>query len=244
MITAAAPPRSLAHVHTQFACKLPVRTHRKGLHLARRVRRSTHALNTPTPSPAATARVDQIDAGEFSRLFTGCTRVLWCIAASIVGDREHARDIVQSAAITGLDRLAEFTPGSNFTAWMGQIVRFTALNEGRKQHRRAAFGGETTESLGAPRSGSEESPVSRFGSLIPDQTAFDDATVAALQQLEETARACLLLRTVLDMPYPAIAESLGIPEGTAMSHVHRARRKVRELLLASPDPTHRTGGRP
>ena len=62
---------------------------------------------------------------------------------------------------------------------------------------------------------------------------FDDQTRRALQQLDETPRSCLLMRTVLDMSYRQIAEALGIPENTAMSHVHRSRQRMRESLLAS-----------
>ena len=57
--------------------------------------------------------------------------------------------------------------------------------------------------------------------------------LGALGRLEETARACLLLRVVLDLPYQEISRSLGIPQGTAMSHVHRARRAMASLLAGS-----------
>ncbi|MCA8975519.1 MAG: sigma-70 region 4 domain-containing protein [Planctomycetes bacterium] len=60
-----------------------------------------------------------------------------------------------------------------------------------------------------------------------------------LNCLRETTRICLLLRTVLDLPYPEIGEMLGIPEGSAMSHVHRARQqlvaRLRNKNAASPD---------
>ncbi|MEO0587563.1 MAG: RNA polymerase sigma factor, partial [Planctomycetota bacterium] len=63
-----------------------------------------------------------------------------------------------------------------------------------------------------------------------DQLAFDDAVVAALGGLEPTARACLLLKTVHGHSYAEIGQMLGVPEGTAMSHVHRARKRMRETL--------------
>ncbi len=63
---------------------------------------------------------------------------------------------------------------------------------------------------------------------------FDDDLAAALRSLDEMPRCCLLLRVVMDLPYKDIAQVLDIPEGTAMSHVHRARRQVRERLGANP----------
>ena len=73
-------------------------------------------------------------------------------------------------------------------------------------------------------------PVNGNGELAPDQSAFDDRVLAGLHELSEPQRACLLLRTVLDLSYREVASTLEIPEGTAMSHVHRARQTLREKL--------------
>ena len=81
--------------------------------------------------------------------------------------------------------------------------------------------------------------LSAQGELGPDCEGFDDELLEALRQLDTDARACLLLRVVMDMPYREIAETLGIPQGTAMSHVHRARRALGERLC--PATLSRTG---
>ena len=94
--------------------------------------------------------------------------------------------------------------------------------------------------------------VSWRGDLRADQRTFDDRVVAALRTLDETVRCCLLMRTLRDMPYREISLALDIPEGTAMSHVYRARARLRELLVSegrgeqssSSDATpHRNGTR-
>jgi RNA polymerase sigma factor (sigma-70 family) len=59
---------------------------------------------------------------------------------------------------------------------------------------------------------------------------FDDRVSAALGSLPEIARQCLLMRTLFGAPYSEIAARFEIPEGTAMSHVHRARRSMRTRL--------------
>src|SRR5690606_21981893 len=74
--------------------------------------------------------------------------------------------------------------------------------------------------------------VATSGALSIEQGAFDDHVLKALGQLDEVARACLLLRTVHDLPYKQIALILEVPEGTAMSHVHRARQAMRRHLGA------------
>lgn len=158
-------------------------------------------------------------------MFQECSKALWCIAASVLGNAEQARDVVQEAAIVGLRKRDEFQPGTSFVHWMGQIVRFTALNQGRRSMLRLARDREHVS--GSARAVGREPAPEREGEW------FDDQTRRALQQLDETARSCLLMRTVLDMSYRQIAEALGIPENTAMSHVHRSRQKMREALLAA-----------
>jgi RNA polymerase sigma-70 factor (ECF subfamily) len=131
--------------------------------------------------------------------------------------------VVQEAAMTGLRKLDTFTPGSNYAAWMGQIVRLTALNHRRKVERRARRdAGVDPDALAAV-------------SDDPAPSGFDARTRAALDILGEVPRSCLLLKSVLELEYAEIAAVLEIPEGTAMSHVHRARKKMRALLH---DPVH------
>ena len=170
---------------------------------------------------------------EFARLFQDSSRQLWCIAAAVLGDRSEAHDAVQDAAVIGLQKLDQFDPDTSYAAWMGQIVR----NVSRNLARRVARG--PTPSSGSPhldavpdRSSSErnEMPITRTGAIRHDQRSFDDDVLAALESLSETARACLLLRTVLQTPHGDIATLLGIPMGTAMSHVHRARTEMRNKL--------------
>ncbi len=108
---------------------------------------------------------------------------------------------------------------------MGQYVRYLALNQRRKSHRRQ-------RALDADGS-----------SLIPQppappqdpQALFDRNVARALSSLSESQRTCLLLKTVVELEYGEIAELLEIPSGTAMSHVSRARAKMRSLLEPESD---------
>jgi RNA polymerase sigma-70 factor (ECF subfamily) len=161
-------------------------------------------------------------------------RLFWCIAAGVLGSPDHAEDVVQEAAVIGLEKLASFEPGTSFNAWMGQIVRNVALNMARRRTRAAETGeGELTEQLPAPDA--EPALAQTDAGALTDPAAdhgehFDDRVLGALRVLTDTARVCLLLRTVLELDYAEIARTLGIPEGTAMSHVHRSRLRMRSLL--------------
>jgi len=65
-----------------------------------------------------------------------------------------------------------------------------------------------------------------------EQGAEVRAVLAALQRLPEMDRTVLLMRTVAEMPYEEIAETLGIPVGTAKVKVHRARLKLMQTRQA------------
>jgi RNA polymerase sigma-70 factor (ECF subfamily) len=174
----------------------------------------------------------QMTKDEFGALFEQSSPKLWCIAAAVMGDRSRATDVVQEAAVVALGKLDEFDPATSFAAWMGQIVRFIALNHARKRGRDTpGLTDPATMDTSHPTSDRPaRNPVDSAGHLMTDQTAFDDDVQRALRALEETARSCLLLKIVADLSYAEIARTLGIPEGTAMSHVHRARKAMRERL--------------
>ena len=65
-----------------------------------------------------------------------------------------------------------------------------------------------------------------------EQTAEVRAVLAALQQLPEMDRTALLMRALDEMPYEEIAETLGIPVGTARLKVYRARLKLMQIRQA------------
>lgn len=176
-----------------------------------------------------------IDVEEFAERLTDCYQRLWLIAAAVTGDRAEADDIVQEAAMIGLEKRADFAPGTNFAAWMAQIVRLTALNHRKKADRRKL---NLADPIRIDRSvsatpGSAEgsgSPLTNDGRLTDTQIDFDDELLGALREINDVARTCLLLRVVRQLSYDDIADALQIPAGTAMSHVHRAKQSIRQQL--------------
>lgn len=192
-----------------------------------------HAGGARTPAGSAPVRVEPGAAGtpgtlsleEFGRLFESASRTLWCVAAAVTRDRARAADIVQEAAVIAMGKRADFNPATSFTAWMAQIVRYTAYNEGRRAAReRAALARAADE----PRAGVDHA--------VPNdaERAVEERLGRALDELDDTARACLVLRVVAQLSYRQIAEALDVPEGTAMSHVFRARKHLRLRLETGP----------
>lgn len=173
---------------------------------------------------------------QFGARFTESVRILWTVATGVLGDDSLAEDVLQEACIIGLGKLEQFEPGTSFTAWMGRIVRFVALNQVRTRGRR----GEHLEDPARLQLIQDHSTANPFdagpnGGLGEDRGHFDDEFTAALACLTPTARACLLLKTFHDLAFSEIGSLLGIPDGTAMSHVHRSRVLLRRRLAQASD---------
>jgi RNA polymerase sigma-70 factor (ECF subfamily) len=185
------------------------------------------------PQSTETAAPDRLDPDRFAALFQDAFGQLWLIAAAIIGDRVGAEDIVQEAALAALDKLEQFRPGTNFNAWLARFVRWHAFNYVRKQTGRNTLPADPHQlDLNSARDATElPSLKTDLTGEIPEyQTHFDDEVVRALRAVGDTSRACMLLRTVHLLSYREIAELLEIPEGTAMSHVHRTRQVLRDRL--------------
>ena len=77
-----------------------------------------------------------------------------------------------------------------------------------------------------------------------EQTAEVRAVLAALQQLPDIDRTALLMRALDEMPYEEIAQTLGIPVGTARLKVYRARLKLMQAREAWAEVISSTGAKP
>lgn len=175
---------------------------------------------------------------QFGDLAERNRHTLWLVAVGMTGDRHLAEDVVQDALAIAWKKIAQFDPATNFPAWTAAIVRHVALNQRRKSARRNSLSSGQLEDTPTKAEGHVGSPIDAQGQVLPDQHQFDDRVMEALSQLSESARSCLLLRTVKGLSYEAIAQLLDLPPGTAMSHVYRARRAMRQSL--DSDSSHPT----
>ena len=149
---------------------------------------------------------------------------LYNFAHWLAGSRDEAEDLVQETYLKALKGFGSFTPGTNFRAWIYRILRNTFLT--------SRTGLKATVSLN-----DEENPVTEpAADDDPESLLFARADQEeirhALEQLPVAHREIILLCDVEEMSYKEIAELAGIPIGTVMSRLSRARRTMRSLLRA------------
>lgn len=155
-----------------------------------------------------------------------------CIAAGVIGRMSDAEDIVQQAYSIAIEKNQAFETRDQFLGWLAGIVKHCGLNFRRKIQRRktnpvdpSEMQKQTVDSKSA-EAASELDPHD----LNSMRDSFDDEVMQALQKISVDARTCMLLKSVGNMSYKEIAALMEIPEGTAMSMVHRARTSLRKDL--------------
>ncbi len=169
---------------------------------------------------------------EFLALSEPVRRPLLAFCRHAVWNASDAEDLLQSALLTAWRRFGEFRPGTNFRAW---VFRIAAL-EARNVNRRSGFTPLPEED--PPRRATDVVEMLErewdYDGLLADPGAIvarlSGELRGALGGLTPNERSVLLLRAVGDLAYREIAESLGMPLGSVMGFLSRARRKVRERL--------------
>ena len=139
----------------------------------------------------------------------------YALARWLAGNGTDAEDIVQEAclrALRGLDRYV----GGNARAWLLTITRNTAFTWLARNRPKALVVTEDIEDL-APADGAP----------TPEEALIEKADAAAIElaigALPPPFKETLVLRDINGLSYREIAEITGVPLGTVMSRLARAR---------------------
>jgi RNA polymerase sigma-70 factor (ECF subfamily) len=182
--------------------------------------------------PALTTQLmGQVKAGDesaFDQLVTAVTPRGHTVAHSLVGSREDARELVQESLTKVYAARASYRNEEPFLPWFHRILRNACISFLRKRGR------ATTRSISSAIDDDGSDWEIEASELRPDQEAEATDTSAhvraALDTLPLKHREILSLRHFEDLSYADISLQLGIPEGTVMSRLYHARRRLAERL--------------
>ena len=154
------------------------------------------------------------------------------IAGGVIGNMADAEDVVQQAYSIAIEKNQSFDTRDQFLGWLAGIVKYCALNVRRKRIRRKTSSVDPTEIQNFVVDNKSVTEPSKIDGkdLEALKDSFDDDVMRALENISEDARTCMLLRSVENLSYKEISTLMKIPEGTAMSMVHRARTSLRREL--------------
>ncbi len=136
-------------------------------------------------------------------------------ARALVGDRAAADDLVQDTLERAWTKLHLFRRGTDLRAWLFTVMHNVHVNQVRAARPTDALDDEMPE--------------------LAQRASQGDALLVrdlerALAALPVAQREVLLLVALEDLSYEETARVLGIPIGTVMSRLARAREKLRGLM--------------
>ena len=188
----------------------------------------------PTKEPDDLQLVDEARKGSelaFRRLVEKYQRRIYAMALGMVKDPDEARDVVQDAFMKAWRHLGTFEGQSAFYTWLYRIAMNLCIDRARKNSRVGKV--EFDEVVDRDEEGDS--------GISPRRVGFDPARALAdreirerlneaLARLSATHRAVLLLREVDGLAYKEIADVMQCSEGTVMSRLFHARKRMQEML--------------
>lgn len=137
-------------------------------------------------------------------------------ARRLCRDRPRADDLVHDTVERALRFEENFTKGTNLQAWLYTIMHNLFVSRCRKEQRERLVIGTLAVEPEAERRASA--------------TGFSKTMASALAALKPSFREALMLVDVAELSYREAAVELGVPVGTIMSRLYRARQALRTQL--------------
>jgi RNA polymerase sigma-70 factor, ECF subfamily len=169
-------------------------------------------VDTPEREPVSTRFSDQLIA-VLPRLRR--------FARGLTGSASEADDLVQAACERALAREHQFQEGTRFDSWMFRIVQTIWIDQLRSRDVRKEDGDVPEQRLGT------DEPVRR----VEARLALVEVR-RAIDRLPPDQRSTLMLVTVEGLTYKEAADVAGVPVGTIMSRLARARMALQTQLEA------------
>lgn len=149
----------------------------------------------------------------------------YALAYRLTGNEDDARDVVQDAYFRAYRGLRRFRGDAAFNTWLYRITANCAASHLAKRSRQSTEPLSDDDPVVDARP--DHDPEIRLGAA--EERARVAAAVAALPW---RLRQVIVLRDIYDLPHRSIAGELDISEAAAKVRLHRARRRLREILDA------------
>jgi len=164
-------------------------------------------------------------------IVTANNQRLFRTAWSILKDRGEAEEAVQSAYVSAFASLDTFEGRSSLSTWLTRIVVNEALGRLRAQKRRR----NQLEGAGVAVLEDYREAFMRGSEARPPDVALAREQMRrlleqAVAMLPETFRTVFVLREVEGLSGEETAEALDLPVATVKTRLHRARRKLQQIL--------------
>ena len=178
-------------------------------------------------------RLRRGDTRAFEELVTAHQHRVFEFCFRMLGDREEAFDVAQDVFFSVHQSVASFRRDSKLSTWIFRISKNHCLNRLKYLARRGAKRREDINEVDESRLHEALEPVAPPDQLLVAR-AERDQVQRAIAQLDPDQRALVALRDIEGLTYEEIVEITELPLGTVKSRLHRARKKLADLLGETP----------
>jgi RNA polymerase sigma factor (sigma-70 family) len=154
------------------------------------------------------------------------------LARWLTGNSADAEDVVQDAFLRVFRAIGNLSDG-NVRAWVLTIVRHAAYQWLRKNRPAMLIYVDDLERVTPAQSGQQDAETPEAALIAKMEATCLEVAIAALPVLR---RETLVLRDVQGLAYREIAEMTGVPIGTVMSRLARARGQIIAAMSGRTDP--------
>ena len=165
---------------------------------------------------ALVAKARDGDVAAFESLYRRNTGRVYALCLRLGGCPSRAEELTQEAFIRAWQKLNTFRGDSAFSTWLHRLTVNLFLNEQRARQRRLDAASLEDSHAAAAVSGGR-----------PDMRMDLETAIA---QLAQASRTVFVLHDVEGYRHDEIAEMTGTAVGTSKAHLHRARKRLREVL--------------
>lgn len=172
--------------------------------------------------------VMRCQAGEmnaFQELVSRYHQKVFMVSLGLLRNRDDALEVAQETFFRAYRKIKSFQGGSSFYTWLYRIAVNISIDTQRRQKRNPL---DFRESMDAVFEAQNEVAKDPFADAH-DRELREQLT-KAINELTPEHKAVIVLRTLEGMSYKDIGEVLGCSEGTVMSRLHYARKKLQDKL--------------
>jgi RNA polymerase sigma-70 factor, ECF subfamily len=168
-------------------------------------------------------RVQKGDSDCFETLVRRHQKATFNLVYRLLGDYDEAAEVTQEVFLSAFKAIHSFRGDANFSTWLYRI----AFNHASTRRRTMNLSQQRYTPL-------ENLEIAKDDEVDPadalEQKEIQEQVQRALNYLDQSDAALILLRDLQDVPYEEVAAMLDIPLGTVKSRLHRARQALRAKL--------------
>ncbi|HEX7226455.1 MAG TPA: sigma-70 family RNA polymerase sigma factor [Candidatus Binatia bacterium] len=167
------------------------------------------------------------DIASFQELVSRYHQKVYLVIVGLLRNPDDAMEVAQESFFRAYRKITSFQGQSSFYTWLYRIAVNICIDHQRRQKRNPLEFRESMDEVFE-----QQNEVARDPFSDVHDRELREKILSAIDDLSPEHKAVIVLRTLEGMSYKDISEILGCSEGTVMSRLHYARKKLQNKLSA------------